>query len=176
MLGTDDLAELDYNEISVTAQLKIKSFPNANVISHNYNQGILIVEGSSAEIIANKIEHNIKANIALGGQETGKTRIMYNYIESSKSGEGVFIVEGEHDLLIEDNQVEKNQDGIVFVNSDGKVKNNKIKKNTRSGILSAGASTVTVTGNIIEESNTGVLIKDPSEIVLRKNEICKNNV
>lgn len=72
--------------------------------------------------------------------------------------------------------MEKNQDGIVFVNSDGKVKNNKIKKNTRSGILSAGASTVTVTGNIIEESNTGVLIKDPSEIVLRKNEICKNNV
>ena len=99
----DDLLELDYNEITVSAQLRVKSFPNANVISHNYNQGILIVEGSSAEIIANKIEHNIKANIALGGEKTGDTRIMYNYILASKSGEGIFVVEGEKELLIEDN-------------------------------------------------------------------------
>jgi len=42
------------------------------------------VEGSSAKIIANKIDGNIKANIALGGQESGKTRIKYNYIENSK--------------------------------------------------------------------------------------------
>lgn len=61
------------------------------------------MEGSSAKIIANKIEQNIKANIALGGQKTGDTRIMYNYILNSKSGEGIFCVEGEPDLLIEDN-------------------------------------------------------------------------
>lgn len=136
----------------------------------------MIVEGSSAEIIANKIEHNIKANIALGGQDTGKTRVMYNYILSSKSGEGIFVVEGEKDLLIEDNQIEHNQDGIVIVNSDGKIKNNKLKQNTRSGLLSAGKSTASVIGNLIEESNTGVLIKDPSELIMRKNEILKNNV
>ena len=29
---TDNLAELDYNDIAVTAQLRVKSFPNANVI------------------------------------------------------------------------------------------------------------------------------------------------
>ena len=174
--SSDELHDLDYNDISTTAALRVKSFPNANVISQNYNQGILIVEGSSAEIIANKIEHNIKANIALGGQETGKTRIMYNYILNSKSGEGIFVVEGEKELLIEDNQIESNQDGVVFVNSEGKLKGNKIKQNTRSGVLTAGRTTVHVIGNIIEESNTGVLIKDPSEIVLRKNEICKNNV
>ena len=104
----DELVDLDYNEISVSAQLRVKSFPNANVISHNYNQGILIVEGSSAEIIANKIEYNIKANIALGGEKTGETRIMYNYILHSKSGEGIFVVEGEKDLLIEDNIIESN--------------------------------------------------------------------
>lgn len=120
----DDLENLDYNEITVTAQIRVKSFPNANVISHNYNQGILIVEGSSAEIIANEIKHNIKANVALGGKETGKTRIMYNYIKHSKSGEGIFVVEGEKDLLIEDNYIEHNQDGVVIVNSDGKIKNN----------------------------------------------------
>ena len=53
------------------------------------------MEGSSAEIISNKIEFNIKANIALGGQASGLTRIMYNYILNSKSGEGIFVVEGE---------------------------------------------------------------------------------
>ena len=146
------------------------------MISHNYNQGILIVEGSSAEIIANKIENNIKANIALGGEQTSKTRILYNYIFNSKSGEGIFVVEGERELLIEDNQIESNQDGLVFVNSDGKVKGNKIMHNTRSGVLSAGRTTASVISNIVEDSNTGILIKDPSELVLRKNEICKNNV
>lgn len=173
---TDDLAQLDYNDIAVTAQLRVKSFPNANVIQGNYNQGILIVEGSSCEIIANKIDNNIKANIALGGEKTGKTRILYNYIMNSKSGEGVFVVEGEKELLIEDNQIEFNQDGVVLVNSDGKIKGNRIVHNTRSGVLSAGRTFSHVVGNIVEGSNTGILIKDPSELTLRKNEICKNNV
>ena len=35
---------------------------------------------------------------------------------------------------------------------------------------------MSVIGNTIEESNTGILIKDPSELVMRKNEIRKNNV
>ena len=63
-----------------------------------------------------------------------------------------------------------------MVNSKGKIKNNKIKMNTRSGVLSAGKTTAHVLGNFIEDSNTGVLIKDPSELDLRKNEIKKNNV
>lgn len=49
----------------------LRSFSNANVISSNYNQGILLVEGSSAIIQANKIDKNIKANIALGGRNCG---------------------------------------------------------------------------------------------------------
>lgn len=57
----------------------------------------------------------------------------------------------------------------MLVNSDGKVKNNKIKQNTRSGVLTAGKTVASVIGNAIEESNTGVLIKDPSTPVLRKN-------
>ena len=56
----------------------MEKFSNANLITGNYNQGILIVEGSSAQIIANKIESNNKANVALGGEHTGKTKIMYN--------------------------------------------------------------------------------------------------
>lgn len=82
--------------------INVKSFPNPNVISSNFSQGILIVEGSSAKIISNKIDSNIKANIALGGKDSGKTRIKYNYIENSKS-EGIFVLEGEERLVIEDN-------------------------------------------------------------------------
>ena len=82
--------------------MKVKSFPNPNVIQQNYNQGILVVEGSYARIISNKIDSNIKANIALGGHRSGMTRIKYNYIENSKS-EGIFVAEGEQTLIIEDN-------------------------------------------------------------------------
>ena len=70
------------------------------------------------------MEHNIKANIAMGGQNSKETRILYNYILNSKSGEGIFVVEGEDGLLIEDNQIESNQDGVVLVNTQGKVKKN----------------------------------------------------
>ena len=111
------LQELHVNVNSHTIALKVKSFPNANVIENNYNQGILIVEGSYAHIISNKIEGNIKANVALGGKKSGQTKIKYNYILNSKSGEGVFVIEGEDGLVIEDNQIESNNDGIVLVNS-----------------------------------------------------------
>lgn len=63
-----------------------------------------MVEGSYATIIANKLDANIKANIALGGVASGRTRIKYNIIENSKS-EGMFIMQGEEKLLIEENQI-----------------------------------------------------------------------
>ena len=106
--------------------MKVKSFPNPNVISQNYNQGILVVEGSYAKIISNRIESNIKANIALGGARSGNTRIKFNYIEFSKS-EGIFVAEGEPTLIIEDNLIEQNSDGIVLVNSDGQIRSNQIR-------------------------------------------------
>jgi Flp pilus assembly CpaF family ATPase len=61
-----------------------------------------MTEGCSANIIANKISDNIKANIACGGEGTGKTKIMFNYIEHSKQ-EGIFVIDGERELVIEDN-------------------------------------------------------------------------
>jgi hypothetical protein len=48
-------------------------FSNPNIISSNYKQGIILVEGSSALIFGNKIDRNIKANIALGGRSSGLT-------------------------------------------------------------------------------------------------------
>jgi Flp pilus assembly CpaF family ATPase len=62
----------------------------------------LLTEGCSAQIIANKIDGNMKANVACGGTSSGKTRIMYNYIENSKQ-EGIFVIDGERELRIEDN-------------------------------------------------------------------------
>jgi parallel beta-helix repeat protein len=83
----------------------------------------LIVEGSSAQIFANKLDKNIKANIALGGKNCGKSKIKYNLIENSKS-EGIFVVEGEEHLIIEENIVTGNHDGIVLVLSKGVVRCN----------------------------------------------------
>lgn len=84
---------MKYLKDYIDGTFKITSFPNSNVIRYNYNQGILIVEGSYAEIIGNKIDANIKANIAVGGENSCKTKIKFNLIENSKS-EGIFVVEG----------------------------------------------------------------------------------
>jgi len=54
-------------------KVNLKSFYNTNTITNNFNQGILLVEGSYAHIFSNKIEKNVKANIALGGLKTGHT-------------------------------------------------------------------------------------------------------
>ena len=132
------------------------------------------MEGSSAKIIANQITNNIKANIAIGGKQTGKTRIKYNYIENSKS-EGIFCAEGEDRMLIEDNQIAGNNDGVVLVHSDGVVRNNLIKDNQRSGLMCAGKTVSLIDSNIIENNlAAGILIKDPSLPDLRRIEITKN--
>lgn len=133
-----------------------------------------MVEGSSAKIIANKLDGNIKANIALGGKASGETRIKYNYIENSKS-EGIFVIEGEEYLVIEDNEISGNNDGVVLVNSLGCIKDNRITNNNRSGILTASKTKCIIEANIIEDNfAAGILIKSPSLPDLRRNEIAKN--
>lgn len=88
----------------------------------------MIVENSNAKIICNKLDKNIKANVALGGKNSGKSRIKFNLVENSKS-EGIFVVEGEETLLIEENKVLGNHDGIVLVMSKGIIRKNEIKEN-----------------------------------------------
>jgi len=77
-----------------------------------------LVEGTFATIIANHLDANIKANIALCGYETGKTKIRYNIIENSKS-EGIFVLEGENDLFIVENVIKNNYYGLVLIDSLG---------------------------------------------------------
>ena len=59
----------------------------------------------------------------------------------------------------------------MLVNSHGKIKGNRIMHNTRSGVLSAGRTNAHVINNMVEDSNTGILIKDPSDLTMRKNQI-----
>ena len=86
------------------------------------------------------------------------------------------MVEGEKELQIEDNQIEQNKDGIVLLNSLGSVKGNWISRNTRYGVLATGRTTAHILENIIEESPTGLLIKDPSEPSVKQNKISSNRI
>jgi hypothetical protein len=123
------------NEIkrAISSKSGVKS---GNCISNNNCQGILIEEGSSAEIIANHIHSNSKANIAIGGHNTENTKILYNLIEKSKA-EGIFCVEGGQGLEIQGNQISENSTGIIFVQSSGLVSKNKLCDNEGSGIYIA---------------------------------------
>jgi hypothetical protein len=56
------------------------------------------------------------------------------------------------------------------VNSDGKVVENSIKNNLRAGILTASKTTTLIDANVIEDNLvSGVVIKDPSKPILRRN-------
>lgn len=85
------------------------------------------------------------------------------------------MIEGEATLLIEENEIDGNHDGIILVESVGTVRANVIKENQRSGIMTANNTTALLEANIIEENWTaGIVIKDPSLPEMRKNEISKN--
>ena len=162
---------MKYLKDYVDGTFRLKSFPNSNIIRYNYNQGILLVEGCYATIIANRIDANIKANIALGGERSGKSRIKYNMIENSKS-EGIFVVEGEETLLIEENTINNNFYGVVLVDSEGMIKNNQILDNYTAGLLTEKNTTALIQNNVIAKNmTTGVIIKDPSLPELKSNTI-----
>ena len=55
-----------------------------NKIYQNYSQGIILEEGCAADILANIICKNSKANIALGGNFSGNSKIKFNTIEGGK--------------------------------------------------------------------------------------------
>lgn len=110
----------------------------------------------------------------MGGEKCGNNSIKWNLIENSKS-EGIFVIEGEESLLIEENEIVGNHDGIVLVESLGTVRYNVIKENQRSGILTANNTKALLEANTIEENWTaGIVIKDPSLPDMKKNEISKN--
>lgn len=87
-----------------------------------------MVSSCSVKVINNTLEWNLKANIAVGGKNSGNTLISQNKILKSIQ-EGIFVVDGEDQMVIVDNIVEENKDGITMFNSQGQVKNNSISQN-----------------------------------------------
>ena len=62
-----------------------------NHIYSNLHQGILVCDDACASIEENKINNNLKANVAFGGETGHMTRIIDNDIYRSRS-EGIFIL------------------------------------------------------------------------------------
>lgn len=62
-------------------------------------QGVLVVESSSAKIESNFLDENIEANIAFGGKNSVDTLIVDNKIHRSLSA-GIYLVEGGEAWLL----------------------------------------------------------------------------
>ena len=113
-------AAADFKE-RVMMHITDSSEKMGNMINQNYSQGIILEEGCAADIFANIITKNLKANIALGGNFSGNSKIKFNTIEGGRQ-EGIFVVEGGQELSIMSNKIQKNgHHGIILVHSDGVV-------------------------------------------------------
>lgn len=146
------------------------SIPLGNLIQENMSQGILLEEGCSADIFGNNIIKNVKANIALGGWNSGLTKIKFNNIAKSKE-EGIFVVEGGSRLMIMANDISGNKDGVVLLRSDGLVQSNDIRENERCGILTVSESTGVIDNNVIVDNKYGLDIEDTALPELKSNAV-----
>lgn len=142
------------------------NLPGGNFINQNYCQGIILEEGCSASIINNTISGNLKANIALGGVGSN-SEIKKNFIDKGKR-EGIFVVEGEENLVIESNYIDSNETGIVLLHSDGNIDSNIIKEN-ETGISIVSDTIARLEKNRFEKNSKGIEIKDPANPDLKRN-------
>ena len=65
----------------------------------------------------NQVYKNMKANIAVGGQNSSESIIAKNNLYDSSS-EGLYLADAEN-LMIFYNTIDSNYDGVVFDNSKG---------------------------------------------------------
>ena len=107
--------------VSDSAEVRITN----NFIYYNKGQGILLQESTIAKVHLNNIFKNFKANLALGGENSGDHLITKNVIHGSCS-EGIYIIKGGC-MTINKNEVFNNYDGIVIENSCPELKSNKIR-------------------------------------------------
>eukprot|EP00826_Nyctotherus_ovalis_P021528 TRINITY_DN1696_c0_g4_i3.p1 TRINITY_DN1696_c0_g4~~TRINITY_DN1696_c0_g4_i3.p1 ORF type:complete len:411 (-),score=83.17 TRINITY_DN1696_c0_g4_i3:264-1496(-) len=141
-----------------------------NLIKNNLGQGILLVEGSSAHILRNDIEGNVKANIAFGGILSGDTIIEQNNIILGRS-EGIFMIEGEY-AIITQNVIRENMDGILLSTASPLISHNRIIDNKRCGIVMINSCNPRVTHNkIIKNYACGILVRQNSLGLIEKNEV-----
>ena len=94
-------------------------------------KGILIVESASAHVEKNSVFENIKANIALGGENSATTSIVDNKIEFGRC-EGIFIISAGK-CYIGRNKISENNEGLVSITSVPEIRSNVITKNKSNG-------------------------------------------
>ena len=104
------------------------------------------------------------------------TKIKWNMVENSKS-EGIFVIEAQEKLVIQENTINNNYYGLVLIGSKGKIKNNQIVDNYTAGILTEKETEAVIVNNLISKNmTTGIIIKAPSMPVLKSNCIVDNNM
>ena len=83
-------------------------------------------------------------------------------------------MEGRAELMIMNNDISENKDGIVLLRSDGLVQTNQILRNEGCGILIVDDSRPTLDNNLISKNKCGVDIDDPSAPELKNNKVEEN--
>ena len=146
-----------------------------NLILKNIEQGILIVEKSSAHIENNIIKENVKANIAFGGENSCNTAIIRNKIMGSRC-EGIFMVESGKSF-IHNNEIHDNYDGIICLTSFSEISYNKIFGNRCNGIMILKDSQPNITNNTItDNAGIGIVVRDKSKGSMTKNVLSGNEL
>jgi F-box protein 11 len=138
-----------------------------NRIFDNIFQGILITEHSSAHVERNEIIGNIKANIALGGDESCNTNIINNKILKGRC-EGIFMIDCGKCLIMK-NEIKGNYFGILSISSIPIVQDNTIVKSKSHAILATKKSKVIILNNTLKDNlGVGVFLRDDSCTHMRK--------
>ena len=157
--------------VSDKADVKIVN----NFIYYNTSQGVLLQESTTSKVHLNNIFKNIKANIALGGENSGEHLIISNVIHGSCS-EGIYMVRTGSAIICK-NEIFNNYDGMVIEESCPEIKNNKIRNNSCNGILICKGSCPLVQNNQITENEVaGILIVDISEPKIYSNQFDNNEI
>lgn len=120
-----------------------------------------MAEHSSAHIERNEILGNIKANIALGGDESCNTSIINNRILKGRC-EGIFMIDCGK-CLIMNNQIKGNYFGVLSISSIPVIQNNTIIKSKSHAILATKKSKLLLLKNTLKDNTgVGVFLRDDS--------------
>lgn len=139
-------------------------------MSNLFSKGILVVETASAHIEKNSVFENIKANIALGGQNSTNTSVIDNKIEFGRC-EGIFLISGGQ-CYIHRNQISENNEGLVSITSIPDIRGNIITKNKSNGIMMLKDTRANVFGNTIKGNDgIGLYIRDKSHGEIKNNNV-----
>lgn len=135
-----------------------------NMIFENVHQGILLTNGTSANIHQNSIYGNLRANIAFGD---GDVIVAENKIYNGRC-EGIFMMHSRG--IIRDNEVFECNDGILSISSKPELQKNAIFHNRRTGVTLADKTKALVQENHIHHNTEcGLYVRDSSKAVIKGN-------